>query len=172
MKKLSLLVFTAAILINFVKAQVPVKYQGEVDLGYSIGVGNLALSRVNLHTIQSAKIGNYFSAGVGVGLDYYHNIDKYMGALWEKGELVLPLYLNLTGYIPASKKVTLFALFDIGIGIGLTYGVSGHAGLYLDPAVGVKVSRFKVQLGYTMQKANELFNLIAGAVQLKVGIVF
>ena len=162
----------AAMFMNSVKAQVPVKYQCEIDLGYSIGVGKFALSRVNLHTVQGTKIGNYFSAGVGVGLDYYHNLDKYMGSLWESGELVLPLYLNLTGYIPSSKKVSLFASFDIGVGIGLTYGVSGYAGLYLDPAVGVKVGRFKIQLGYTMQKVSELFNLMAGAIQLKVGVVF
>lgn len=172
MKRLFLLAVAAAMSVSVANAQVPVKYQGEVDLGYSIGVGTISLSRVNLHTIQSARIGNYFSAGVGVGLDYYHDIDKYMGDAWNKGELVLPLYLDLAGYVPASENVSLLASFDIGVGIGLTEGVSGYSGLYLTPAVGVKINKFKIQLGYTMQKASELFDLMAGAVQLKVGVVF
>lgn len=172
MKKLFLLAVAAVMSVSVANAQVPVKYQGEVDLGYSIGVGTIALSRVNLHTIQSAKIGNYFSAGVGVGLDYYHDIDKYMGDEWSKGELILPLYLDLAGYVPASENVSLLASFDIGVGIGLTEGVSGYSGLYLTPAIGVKINKFKVQLGYTMQGSGNLLDTTAGAVQIKVGIVF
>lgn len=174
MKKLYFLVVcvTVTMLVSVANAQVPVKYQGEVNLGYSLGVGTISLSRVNIHTIQSAKIGSYFSAGVGVGLDYYHDIDKYMGDEWDKGELVLPIYLDLAGYIPASDNVSLLASFDIGVGIGLTEGVSDNSGLYLAPAVGVKINKFKAQLGYTMQKWGDLFDNTSGAVQIKVGVVF
>ena len=172
MKKLFLLAIAAIMSMSVANAQVPVKYQGEVNLGYSVGIGKISLNRVNLHTIQSVKIGSYFSTGIGVGLDYYYDIDKYMGEEWSKGELILPIYLDLAGYVPASENVSLIASFDIGVGLGLTEGVSGYSGLYLTPSVGVKINKFKIQLGYTMQKASELFDLMSGAFQLKVGLVF
>lgn len=41
----------------------------------------------------------------------------------------------------------------------------------LTPAVGVNINKFDVQLRYNMQRASDLFDLMAGAIQLK-GIVF
>ncbi len=64
MKKLFLSAVAAVMSVSVANAQVPVKYQGEVDLGYSIGVGTIELGRVNLHTVHSVKIGNYFSTGI------------------------------------------------------------------------------------------------------------
>ncbi len=88
MKKLLLLAATAAMAISTVNAQTPVKYHGEVDLGYSIGVGTFSTGRANLHTIQGVQVGRYFSAGLGLGLDYYHEF-------YDNGELAIPIYLNL-----------------------------------------------------------------------------
>ncbi len=79
MKKLFLLAVAAMMSVSVANAQVPVKYQGEVDLGYSIGVGTFSTGRVNVHTIQGARIGEYFSVGLGLGLDYYHEF-------YEQGE--------------------------------------------------------------------------------------
>ena len=101
MKKLFLLIVTTVISANIAKAQVQVTYQGEVDAGYSIGVGTFATSRVNLHTIQGIRIGEYVSTGLGLGLDYYHEF-------YDNGELVIPIYLNIKGYLPVSKKVSTF----------------------------------------------------------------
>ena len=70
MKRLFLLL-AAVCVAAAAYAQVPVKYQGEVDLGCSLGVGQLSSERVNIHTIQGVKIGEYFSTGVGIGADYY-----------------------------------------------------------------------------------------------------
>lgn len=151
---------------SFANAQIPVQYQGEVDVGYSIGTGTFASNRVNLHTVQGVKIGQYFSTGIGVGLDYYHQI-------YDKGELVIPIYLNLKGYLPVSEKIAPYLSFDIGAGIGATAGVSGLSGVMYTPALGVKIGKFKVQVGYNVQRVSESglgFNM--GAVQIKAGIVF
>ena len=166
MKKLFLLAVAAMMSVNVANAQVPVKYQGEVDLGYSIGVGTFATGRVNLHTIQGVRVGEYFSTGLGLGLDYYHE-------LYEQGELAIPIYLNLKGYLPVSEKVSPYFSFDIGVGVGATEGVSGLSGMYCTPAVGIKAGKFKAQLGYNVQRISESgvgFN--ANAVQIKVGVVF
>ncbi len=166
MKKLFILAVAAVMSVSVANAQVPVKYQGEVDFGYSIGVGTFSTGRVNVHTIQGARIGEYFSAGLGLGLDYYHEF-------YEQGELAIPIYLNLKGYLPVSEKVSPYFSFDIGVGIGATEGVSGLSGLYCTPSIGVKAGKFKAQLGYNIQRISESgigFNM--NAIQIKVGVVF
>ena len=104
MKKLLLLAATAAMAISAVNAKIPVKYHGEADLGYSIGVGTFSTCRANLHTIQGVQVGRYFSAGLGLGLDHYHEF-------YEIGVLAIPIYLNLKGYIPVSEKVAPYISF-------------------------------------------------------------
>ena len=144
-------------------AQVPVKYHGEVDLGYSIGVGTFGTGRVNVHTIQGVQISKYFSTGVGVGIDYYH----------ESSNIVLPIYLNLKGYLPVTEKVSPYLSFDIGAGIGLSEGVSGLSGLYCTPAIGVKAGIFKAQVGYNIQRISESgLGINMNAVQIKLGVMF
>lgn len=164
MKKLTLFITVLLISISSAWAQVPVKYQGEVDLGYSIGVGTWATGRVNIHTIQGAMIGDYFSAGVGFGVDIYH----------EGGtDILVPIYLNLKSYVPTNSNVSPYVSFDIGAGVGATEYVSGLSGLMLTPALGVKVGMFKVQIGYNMQKISESGVSVGfNAIQFKLGVAF
>lgn len=51
MKKITLLVImiVTAFTLN---AQSLVKYHGEINAGYSVGIGTFATNRVNVHTIQ------------------------------------------------------------------------------------------------------------------------
>ncbi len=164
MKKLLFSVMLAVISVMSANSQVTAKYQGEVDLGYSIGVGTFSTNRVNLHTVQGAKIGDYFSTGLGLGLDYYHDgVD----------ELIIPIYLNMKGHLPVSEKLAPFVSLDLGYGIGATEGVKGYGGFMWSPSIGLRYSLFKFQLGYTSQRISEYgigFNM--DAVQFRVGIVF
>lgn len=164
MKKIFLLVVFTLIGISSTMAHNPIKYQGEVDLGYSVGVGTLATGRVNIHTIQGVKIANIFSAGVGVGVDVYHE---------DGTDILIPIYLNLKGYLPTQSKVSPYLSFDIGAGIGVSEYVSGLSGLMITPALGVKIGMFKAQIGYNAQKISESgFSLNFNAIQFKVGVVF
>ncbi len=165
MKKLFLLLAVAFVAISSASAQTPIRYQGEVDLGYSLGVGTFATGRINIHTIQGAKFGEYFSAGIGIGADLYHE-----GGL----DVMIPIFLNLKGYLPTQSIVTPYVSFDVGAGIGASEYVSGISGLMLTPAIGLKVGKlFKAQLGYNVQKISESgVSVNMNAVQLKVGVVF
>ena len=109
MKKLFLLLATTICVASSALAQTPIKYQGEVDLGCSLGVGVLSSGRVNIHTIQGIKVGDYFSTGVGFGADYYISGQ----------DMTIPLFLNFKGYIPTKSKVTPYASLDLGTGIGV-----------------------------------------------------
>ncbi len=165
MKKLLLLAATAAMAISAVNAKIPVKYHGEADLGYSIGVGTFSTCRANLHTIQGVQVGRYFSAGLGLGLDHYHEF-------YEIGVLAIPIYLNLKGYIPVSEKAAPYISFDIGTGIG-TKVLSGLSGLYCTPAVGIKAGMYKAQVGFNVQRISESgMGFDMNAIQIKVGVLF
>lgn len=163
MKKLLFSALVALLTIGAANAQAPVKYHGEVDLGYSIGVGTFATGRVNLHTIQGVQVGKYFSTGIGLGLDFYH----------EGPELMIPIYLNLKGYLPVAAKVCPYFSFDIGAGIGASTGLSGLSGVTYTPAVGIKAGRFKAQIGYNAQCLSDSgVSITMGALQLKAGVMF
>ncbi len=153
----------AVMMIGAANAKIPVKYHGEVDLGYSLGVGTFATGRVDIHTVQGVQIGQYFSTGIGIGVDIYH----------EFPDVMVPIYLNLKGYLPVSEIVKPYLSIDIGAGIGASGDLSGLSGVTYTIAAGVKVKRYKVQLGYNVQRISESgigFNM--NAVQIKLGVMF
>lgn len=163
MKKIAMFMMAVAMMIGTANAKTPIKYHGEVDLGYSIGAGTFATGRVNIHTVQGVQIGEYFSAGVGVGVDIYH----------EFPDVMVPIYLDLKGYLPVSKIVKPYLSFDIGGGIGASGVLQGFSGATYTIAAGVKVKKFKVQIGYNSQRISESgigFNM--NAIQFKLGVMF
>lgn len=162
MKKLCMLMAMLTAMI-YGYAQVSVKYQGEVDLGYSVGVGDNANGRVNLHTIQGVKISDYFSAGVGFGADFYH----------EDGcDVIVPIFFNMKGYLPVNAPVTPYLSLDLGGGIG-TGDLSGWGGFMWGPSIGIRYSWFKFQFGYTSQRLSKYgFGFDMNAIQFKVGVAF
>ena len=163
MKKLLILFIAAAVSAATAEANVPVRYQGEVDAALSVGVGKLATPRVGVHTIHGVRLGHYFSTGIGIGADFY-TMDS---------EVIMPLYLNLKGHLPTNRKATPFVSLDLGTGLGISNDVAGFSGLYCTPAVGVKVRKFKVQLGYNIQQVSRSgFGFSMGAVQLELGCIF
>jgi hypothetical protein len=168
MKRLFLLMIAIVFIASSASAQTPIKYQGEVDLGYSVGVGAFGEERVNVHLLNGVKVGEYFSTGVGLGLDYYHSLDN-------NGELFIPIYLNLKGYLPVSDIVNPYVSCDVGVGIGATRDVSSLSGLYLTPAIGLHIKKWDTlfQIGYNMQRVSyEGVGVDVGALQFKFGLFF
>ena len=169
MKKFFLLVVSLFFAANLF-AQTSIKYQGEVDLGYSFGVGTFATDRVNLNTIQGLKFGDYFSAGIGFGIDYFYEF-------YGDGKLFTPLYLNLKGYLPISlpvwEKSSLFVSFDIGSNRATVDGTA-VSGLFYTPAIGAKIGMIKFQFGYNMQKLSGggVSGIDVNSIQLRVGAMF
>ena len=107
MKKILFIITMLVTSLGINAQEMNAKYQGEFDLSYSIGTGTFSTNRVNLHTIHGAKIGNYFSLGVGVGLDYYHE-------MYEKGELIVPIFANVKGFLPVNDKFSPYLSLDLG----------------------------------------------------------
>lgn len=141
-----------------------VDYRGEVQVGYSVGVGSIGANRVNIHTIHGVQIGDYFSAGLGTGIDLYHGESDTA--------FLIPVFINFKGFLPVSALVSPYASCDIGGGFGVG-DISGLSGFMCTPAVGVQVGIFQVQVGYALQQfSEEGIGLSCNAVQFKLGVNF
>ena len=138
-------------------------YQGEVDLGYSIGIGDLNVNRLNVSTVQGVRVGGFFSAGLSAGVDWYHGDGN-------SADFFIPVGVNIKGYIPLDNYEP-FATVDVGYGISAVEDMNG--GLHAGIGVGIMLSAFKIQAGYNVQQVSVFgipFNL--SAVQVKLGVVF
>ncbi|MFI3298082.1 MAG: hypothetical protein R3Y59_10745 [bacterium] len=148
---------------------IPIKYLGEAFTGFGFGVGSYSLDRFYLHTVQGVKIGDYFSTGLGVGLNMIMPYEFW----YNLPELFMPIYVNFKGYLPLGTT-SLFASFDIGGAFGLTEGVTGLRGLLVAPAIGVSIkNKVNVSLTYEVQTISDVIvNMNIDALTIKAGYVF
>ena len=70
MKKFLLLVVVAGSFAWSASAQ---RYQGDVNIGYGLGIGGYAVNRFHVETVHGARINPYLFAGAGIGLSYFDN---------------------------------------------------------------------------------------------------
>lgn len=140
------------------------RYHGEVYLSGGYGVGNAALSRLQLHTIQGARIGECFSAGVGLGVDYYTQD-------LESGLFMIPVYADFKLYAPTAGRFDPFLMVDVGYGVVAEEPRLG--GLMFGAGLGFKAGVFAMSLGYHLQQLGvQGVSLGLGALQLKLGFAF
>lgn len=170
MKKIVLLLVLFIAMIGTVNAQSSKsKYQGDIQLGYSFGVGNFPTDRLNVHLINSVRVNEYFSAGIGLGFDYYCN---------NSSELMMPFFVNFKGYLPVSQKTSLFLSTDVGYSVGVSSDMRGANGFMITPSVGSSFNvndknAITLSLGYNKQRLSEGgFGINMNAVTLKVGFTF
>ena len=180
MKKILFLVAFAAFTATTASAQWSLRYQGDVEVGYSISVGKTAelahtlldtnFDRINIHTAHGVRFNEYLFAGLGTGIDIYRG-----------GDLGLPIYLALKGYWPVTAKVSPYLGLDLGGSIGLSEYMGN--GLLCVPQLGVAFNvgqsgnAITFACGFTIQKWNYKEGILkvgynTNAVTLKVGFQF
>ena len=165
-----------------------VKYHGEVFLagdanlanmiyeGQRISDTNVLMYGASLHTIHGVKIGDYFSIGLGLGIDFIIAPDETTMDNAELGGLLIPTYLDCKFWIPTKGKVTPFFMAEGG-GSFMIYPQTIRP-LY-GAGVGFKAGKFMMSLGYM----NEGFNLrdfiyddnlkfYQHKLQLRIGVAF
>ena len=165
-----------------------IKYHSEVEAGFTMGIGDLKCHQITIRTIQGVKIGQYFSAGGGIGVDYglssdfssaYEDDDYYSDSYKEMASsegvgAMIPLFLNFKGYLPVGDKLSPYLSLNVGYKVAFVSNeVSDISGLMLEPAVGIKYKWMKAEIGYTLQNAaiNEQSTKLNG-IHLKVGAMF
>lgn len=149
-------------------------YKGMFDIGYGLGVGDLeGTNRVGFATTHGYQFNPYVFTGVGLGLNYYHEVES----------INIPIFANVRATMPI-KSIAPF--FDFRIG----YSAGDVSGLYLSPSVGIRAAignkaGLTFSLGYEVQKC-ETYNIgysggyyydyydtgNAGAVTFRLGIDF
>lgn len=153
-------------------SQQVIRYQGDVEVGYSFGVNEKGFDKVNLHSTHGVRITPYVFLGAGTGLDCFTNY-KY-----DCPELSLPLYVNSKFYTPITPTSHLFFSINLGYSVGLTEGVKDLGGLLLNPSVGIspKLPNGKVLLvsgGFTLQKwSYKGINVNDQSISLRIGYGF
>lgn len=115
-------------------------YKAFIEGGYIIGVGDLGEDRLSLFTTHGYQFNQYLFAGLGVGVNYYHDQD-----LWN-----IPIYANVRVNI-LDNGVTPFVDLKIG------YSAADVYGFYLSPSLGCRFrltnhSAIFASIGYEMQR--------------------
>lgn len=173
--KRSLLLFLAVFCISTIATAQKISYQGEVLLGYSVGVGDASIDRVPLHIVNGVRFNDYLSMGVGVGIEYW----CYYKGFMKQSTYTVPVYANIKGYLPVSKRVSPFIGLDLGYNVGVGE-FSGLGGFLATPAVGVSfevTNNFAINLsvGYAyqkMEKGNIFDDGYSNGLTIRVGFQF
>ncbi len=144
-------------------------YQGEVDLMYSFGIDD-ETNNVNLEFVNGIRFSRYLFAGVGGGLTMNFGDEA----------VIVPLYLNVKGYMPVSRKLDLVAGLNLGTKLDYYYDTSG--GLLLRPEFGfhfpfrgksgMDVSIFYEYYSYTVYVLNATIKGKTNQIGFKIGFHF
>ena len=135
-------------------------YMGLFDVGYSIGVGEYPIDRIEFSTTHGCTITPYAYVGIGVGLHYYY----------DEKSISVPVFADLRGY-PLQSKVKPYVSLRIG------YAFADLEGMYCAPSIGINVKKFDFNIGYTMQKASTEYYYDEekgnfGGVTFRIGVKF
>lgn len=171
MKKLLTTIFLLS-LFPVLNAQM--RYQGDIGVGYGIGVGEHRVDKFIAKTVHGLRFNPYFFAGVGVGMEIGTSDLTYDDDWAFNKPTSLQIYLNLKGYYPLNNKISLYVSGDVGYGnysenetgkfefgennqYTLGYSFKGKGGIYFAPQLGcnlklTKVLKLDLSLGYYAQR--------------------
>ena len=159
-----LLSLVAILAVSFSASAQSTRYHGEVYLSGGYGIGSIAFNNLQLNTIHGVRVGECFSAGLGVGVDW-HTPD------FDSGIFMVPLFADFKLYAPTAGKVDPFLMVDLGYGFVAEEPNVG--GLMFGAGVGFKAGVFAMSLGYHLQQFGvQGISLGLNAIQLKVGVAF
>lgn len=136
------------------------------EIGYLSGTGNVNIDNIKdsndgfgarLKFIAGHRINDHFSAGVGLGLDGYH----------EPTYNTFPIFMDFRSYLK-DTKTTPFAFLDLGYAVGITdkfeTGLLTHIGIGQKLYLGFfgKKAYFLPSVGFNLQKIKRERQVIVG----------
>ena len=120
------------------------KYQGEVNTSFSFSIDE-ETSNLNLEVINGVRFSRYFFAGAGIGAT----------ASFSDEAILFPIFVDLKGYMPVSRKMDLMAGVDVGTKLDYTYDMTG--GFLFRPEFGLNFP-LKGKVGLKLTLLYELYN--------------
>lgn len=161
----ALLALAAALPVRAQQRVVPVRYQGEVSVGYGFAVGSQPANRLHFETVHGVLVGSALFCGAGVACNTFNDLE------WE----LVPLFVQVRCY-PVDRPVSPYVAMDAGYSF---VGLRGCAGVYLHPSFGLSCALFgrtalNTSLGMQLQRIANGANGISWqpAVLWRVGIAF
>jgi hypothetical protein len=161
-------------------------YQGIIEIGYAMGIGEYGMNNLKLNLINSIRCNPYFSIGLGIGLRIKHDkMEFYENRKWPSlNNRLYPIFLDLrTNFM--NKKVSPYLSLGLGGYLG-SYGLwsGSRSGFFVNPSAGFKIkisekSALKFAFYYEMENVvffNELSTAYTkenvGSLGINIGISF
>lgn len=120
------------------------KYQGEVNTSFSFSIDEETCN-LNLEVINGVRFSRYFFAGAGIGAT----------ASFSDEAIIFPIFVDLKGYMPVSRKMDLMAGVDVGTKLDYTYDMTG--GFLFRPEFGLNFPLNR-KVGLKLTVLYELYN--------------
>lgn len=126
-------------------------YKGFVDLGYTFGIGDYSINRLEITTSHGFQFNPYIFLGGGTGIHYFH----------ESQSAAMPLFADFRVNFKQGPVVP-FAGLKMGYTVMLSDDIE-DLGFYCAPSVGVKFMMnhrmaLNLSLGYTVQLFDYYYN--------------
>lgn len=168
---------TTSTQIQYTRQKIRMKphYQGEVNLGYSVGGRNFTFSeywengersgvnsRIAVTTVHGYRVAKWFFVGAGVGVmgDFpiyfpkWDEDEKYISDISKGALMFVPIFANVKFYLPISDSFSLYATGSFG---GSPV-INGHklysGGYYGEYGLGLNYKRFTFDAGIQQQTIN------------------
>ena len=148
-----------------------IKPQYEINVGYIsggkinrkvFGAIDTNFSRPYINAIVSARLSNYLSLGVGVGLEYAYEECKLTNLTTDAfpetwNALCIPIFANVKAHYPVSELVAPYISVSLGGNVIAISNFTRHGygkvkgGVMMKFGAGISVSKFHLGLGFTTQ---------------------
>ena len=132
------------------------KYQGEVELGASVGSNDY--NCLGLNVINGVRFNKYLYAGVGIGASTSLSDELYE----------MPFFADIKAFYPVTNKLKLFVVTDLGLKTDFDY-----AGFFVNPGFGLNVELGKrlalnVSLRYEYYSVGNSVSIMVGSESLNM----
>lgn len=148
-------------------------YQGEVSVGYALGVGQISkyinTSRVVVETVHGVRLSPYAFFGAGVGLNYFYGSKS--GDKASDGAGVGSVFVNAKGYYPVSKGTSLYLSADLGASVGV-WNMPDMADIYTAVGPGVSIGNPRDRLRFDLGVRYQYMGTGTSAVLFRIGLGF
>lgn len=135
----------------------PYGYRGSIDVGYTLGVGEMKTNRIEIMTSHGISLNSYLFVGIGTGFSYYYDFkgiyNDVKGIYQQSKAYSIPFYGDVR-YTMLSKGISPILCLKIGYS---PFDFKDFAsGVFFNPSVGC---RFKIErktaicinIGYELQ---------------------
>jgi hypothetical protein len=148
-------------------------YKPIVEWGFQIGVKDYGMNRLMLNIINGWQVSPHFSLGIGKGLRYFFDIEKF----------VVPVFADFRANFSDTNVSPYFSV-GVGYSFDATFFAFENLDFFLNTSAGISLmvsdrTTMHIGLGYELQRLyffdqRGFFDFVAnsGAMSLSIGISF